>query len=81
MRVTLAILGLCAVGCDPIVNVAGAFFPAWLAAMAIGAALTVAIRYLFVVTHLEPHIGPRALVYASLAVLLIVLTWLVLYRS
>lgn len=75
----LAILLLA--GCDPVVSIAGAFFPGWAAACAIGIGLTVAIRQLFVATHLEPHIGPRALVYTSLAVLLITLLWLVLYRS
>jgi hypothetical protein len=68
-------------GCDPVVNVAGAFFPGWAAACAVGIALTVAIRQLFVAMHLEPHLGPRALIYPCLAVLLITLLWLVLYRS
>jgi hypothetical protein len=79
--VTVAILGLGAAGCDPVVNIAGAFFPGWLAATVIGAGLTVAIRYLFLITRLEPHLGSRPLVYTSLAVLLVVVTWLVLYRS
>jgi hypothetical protein len=79
--VAAAILCLVAAGCDPLVSIAGAFFPGWLAAMVVGAGLTVALRYLFLVTHLEPHIGPRAVVYTSLAVLLIVVIWLALYRS
>ena len=66
---------------DPVVDIAGAFFPGWLAAVLIGAGLTAAIRYLFVVTRLEPHLGPPALIYASLGLLLITASWLVLYRS
>jgi len=70
-----------AAGCDPILNVAGTFFPGWMAAILIGSALTVAIRYLFVFTGLEPHLGPLALIYTSLGVLLSVVSWLILYRS
>lgn len=49
--------------------------------MVIGSALTVAIRYLFVVIRLEPNVGPPALIYASLALLLTLVSWLILYRS
>ena len=68
-------------GCDPILNIGGTFFPGWMAAILIGSALTVAIRYVFVFTGLEPHVGPLALIYASLGVLLSVVSWLILYRS
>jgi hypothetical protein len=67
--------------CDPVVGVAGAFFPGWMAAVVVGIGLTAAIRYLFVATRLEPHIGPPAVIYASLGLLLITASWLVLYRS
>lgn len=76
-----AILGVGAAGCDPVVSIAGAYFPGWLAAILIGAGLTFAARYLIVATGLEPHIGPRVVVYPSLGLLLILLAWLVLYRS
>jgi hypothetical protein len=68
-------------GCDPILNIGGTFFPGWVVAILIGSALTVAIRYIFVFTRLEPHVGPLALIYASLGVLLSVVSWLILYRS
>ena|GEM_PF-278605 len=70
-----------AAGCDPILNIGGTFFPGWMAAILIGSALTVAIRYVFVFTGLEPHVGPLALIYTSLGVLLSVVSWLILYRS
>jgi hypothetical protein len=73
-----AILGA---GCDPILNVEGSFFPAWMASIAIGLALTAAARYLFARTGLEPHLGPPLLIYASLGLLLTLVTWLVLYRA
>jgi len=76
-----AALVLCAAGCDPLLNVAGSFFPAWLVATVLGVALTVAVRYVFAVAQLEPHLGPTVLVYASLGLLLTVVAWLVLYRA
>ena len=78
---TAAVLVCFAAACDPVVAVAGAFFPGWMGAILVGAGLTAAIRYLFVVTRLEPHIGPRAVIYPSLGLLLITASWLVLYRS
>jgi YtcA family len=68
-------------GCDPVVNIGGTFFPGWMVTILIGSALTVGIRYIFVFTRLEPHVGPLALIYTSLGVLLSVVSWLILYRS
>jgi len=68
-------------GCDPVINIGGTFFPGWMASILIGSALSVAIRYLFVFIGLEPHVGPLALIYTSLRVLLSVVSWLILYRS
>lgn len=78
---TAAVVVLFAAACDPVVGVAGAFFPGWMAAVLVGAGLTAAVRTLLVATRLEPHIGPPALIYASLGLLLITASWLVLYRS
>jgi len=72
---------LFAVGCDPVINIGGTFFPGWMVAILIGSALTVAIRYIFVFTRVESHLGPLALIYASLGLLLSVVSWLILYRS
>jgi len=68
-------------GCDPVINIGGTFFPGWMASILIGSALSVAIRYLFVFMGLEPHVGPLALIYTSLGLLLSVVSWLILYRS
>ena len=78
---TIGLLILFAAGCDPVLNIGGTFFPGWMASILIGSALSVAIRYLFVFTGLEPHVGPLALIYTSLGVLLSVVSWLILYRS
>jgi hypothetical protein len=79
--VSIAALVFVAAGCDPVINIGGTFFPGWMVAILIGSALTVAIRYIFVFTRLEPHVGPLTLIYTSLGVLLSVVSWLILYRS
>jgi len=67
--------------CNPLLNVEGSFFPAWMLCLVAGVALAVAARSLFVLLRLEPHLGPPILIYPSLALLVSVFTWLVLYRS
>ena len=65
--------------CDPVVNVAGANFPAWLLCAIVGAVLAATIRQVFAVTGLEPHLGPRLLIYPCLMVVLGCLTYLVFF--
>jgi hypothetical protein len=86
MRVTFrhvaaTALILLGAGCDPILNVEGSFFPAWMVSIAIGIALTAGMRYLFALARLEPHLGPLPLIYTSLGLLLTLVAWLVLYRT
>ena len=67
-------------GCDPVLNIAGAHFPAWLVcalAGALGAALT---RPLFLAVHIEAYLWPLPLVYASLAVLLACIMYLLFFN-
>ena len=79
--VSIAALVFVAASCDPVINIGGTFFPGWMVAILIGSALTVAVRYIFVFTRVEPHLGPLALIYTSLGVLLSVVSWVILYRS
>ena len=62
------VLGLAA--CDPVANIAGANFPAWLLCAIAGAGLAAMFRPLFVASGIEPYIGPLPLIYSCLAVLL-----------
>ncbi|MGH8012523.1 MAG: YtcA family lipoprotein [Candidatus Binataceae bacterium] len=62
--------GVTMMGCDPLINIAGANFPAWLLCAIIGAILTAVIRPLLSLTGLEPHLGPLIVIYPCLAVLL-----------
>jgi hypothetical protein len=77
----LALLAVLAAGCDPVLEIQGTFFPAWLLCMIVGVVLTIALRPLFVRLGIEPYLGPLPLIYTSLAVLLTLVTWLVFFRT
>ena len=76
----LAILPAFAAGCEPIVDIEGSFFPAWMLCIALGIALAVVVRRLLAALGLEPYLGPLALVYPSLALLLTLAAWLTLFN-
>jgi hypothetical protein len=65
-------------GCDPVVNIAGADFPAWLVCLIAGAVAAALLRPLLL--KLEPYMGPPLLVYTSLAVLLACVTYLMFFN-
>jgi hypothetical protein len=73
-------LAIATSGCDPVMNVFGSFFPAWVVCSIAGIALALALRLLLATVGLEAHLGPLALVYPSLALLLTMLAWLAFYR-
>jgi YtcA family len=68
-------------GCDPAVNLWGSVLPAWVVCLSLGAVLAGLLRWLFARTGLERHLGPLALVYPCLVVLLTCLAWIVLFRG
>jgi len=70
-----------AAGCDPILNIQGSFFPAWIVCMTVGVVLTAVGRQILAVSGLEPHLGPLTLIYPSLWVFTTLLTWLTFYRT
>jgi hypothetical protein len=78
--VATAVAAALAAGCDPLLNIQGAFFPAWILCIFGGLALTGATHRLLVATRLQPHLGPLALVYPSLALLWTMALWLVFFR-
>lgn len=78
---TLGAASVAAAGCDPILNIQGSFFPAWLICMVAGVVLTAVGRQLIVKARLEPHLGPLPLIYPSLWVLMTLVVWLVFYRT
>lgn len=69
-----------AVGCDPVINIAGANFPGWLLCAIVGIALAGLLRLLFVALGIEAHMGPGLLIYPCLMVLIGCLTWLIFFN-
>jgi hypothetical protein len=74
-----ALAALCA-GCDPVVNVAGANFPAWLLCAILGVLMAGMLRPVFAKTGLEPYLGPLLVIYPCLAVALACLVYLVFFK-
>ena len=73
----LALLTLAA--CDPVVNLAGANFPAWLLCAIVGAIMAGIFRPVFVATGIEPYLGPLLLIYPCLMVLSACLVYLIFF--
>ena len=68
-------------GCDPVVEIFGSFFPAWLICLFGGVALTVLSRELLAHIRIEPHLGPLFIVYPCLGIVFTLVFWLIFYRS
>jgi YtcA family len=77
--VSLPLASLLLAACDPVVNIAGANFPAWLLCAIVGAALAAAFRPVFVATRIEPYLGPSMPIYPCLAILLGCATYLTFF--
>jgi hypothetical protein len=78
MAVSIALLTLAA--CDPVINIAGANFPAWLLCAIVGAISAAVFRPLLVAIRVEPYLGPLILIYPCLAILLACLTYLIFFN-
>jgi len=64
----------------PQINVIGSFFPSWMLCAAIGIVVALIARWLFVRIDVDPYLGPRALVYPSLAILVTLVLWVTFFR-
>jgi hypothetical protein len=80
VRIGMPIAVLALAACDPVVNIAGANFPAWLLCAIVGAILATTLRPVFTATGIEPHLGPLLLIYPCLAVLLACLVYLFFFN-
>ena len=70
----------CYVGCDPVISIAGATFPVWMLCLFAGILVSLVLRPVFVATGLDDWMAPRPLVYASLALVVGFLCWLLIWR-
>ena len=64
----------------PQINVVGSFFPSWMLCAAIGIVVTVLAHRFLVRAGIDPYVGPRALVYPSLALLVTLVLWVAFFR-
>ena len=64
----------------PQLNLFGSFFPSWMLCAVIGIVVAVIGRRVFVRVGIDPYVGPRALVYPSLAILVTLVLWVSLFR-
>lgn len=69
-----------AAGCDPVINVAGANFPAWLFCILAGSLIAALFRPLFVLARIDPYLGPRPVIYTSLAVMFALIVWIIFFN-
>lgn len=68
-------------GCDPILDIDGAFFPAWIVSLVLGIAATAVARTFFVRWEIEEHLRPLPVVYGCLALSFTLSLWLIFYRT
>ena len=67
-------------GCAPSINIIGSFFPAWMICVTAGVILAFVVRFFLLRYHLETEVGPLALFYPCIVILLTCLLWLILFR-
>jgi hypothetical protein len=64
----------------PQLNVVGSFFPSWMLCASIGVVVALLARRFLVGVGIDPYVGPRALVYPSLALLVTLVLWVAFFR-
>lgn len=76
----VVLAALACTSCDPLIDVAGAFFPAWMLCILVAIAATVLLRLLFARTGIEPSLGPLLFIYPCLATAIAFACWVIVYR-
>jgi hypothetical protein len=68
-------------GCagNPSLNLLGSYFPGWVLCIFVASLLTVALRFVLRRFQAEHQLAPLIVVYPSLAVLLCLTLWLILF--
>jgi len=69
------------VACDPILDIDGAFFPAWMLCLIVGIILAFAAHPVFVRLEIDEHLGPPVLIYPCLVLLFTLGTWLIFFHT
>jgi hypothetical protein len=73
---------LLSAGCGraPSVDIIGSFFPVWMVCLTIAIVLASILRLVLLRYQFESEIGPVALFYPSVVILLSCLLWLIFFR-
>lgn len=76
------ILCLLCSGCGlaPSVDILGSFFPVWMICLTIAIAVTFVVRYVLLRYRMESEVGPLALFYPCVVLLVTCLLWLIFFR-
>lgn len=69
-----------AASCDPIVNVAGANFPAWLLCTIAGGIGVAILRVILLQLGIEPHLWWAPGVYTAAAILIACTVWIAFFN-
>jgi YtcA family len=77
---TLLLPLVAAAACDPIINVAGANFPAWLLCAIVGVVGLVLLRVTLLQSAVEPYLWWAPGVYASAGLLIASLVWIIFFN-
>jgi hypothetical protein len=78
--VTLVCLAVACAGCDPVINIAGANFPAWLLCAIIGALSIAAIRPILLLSGLDPYLWWRPGFYTSVGIMIASAVWVIFFN-
>ena len=82
IRSALALLLLLPLGgCDPLVNIEGAFFPAWLISGVTGLVCMVVTWSILRRLRIDEHLLLRAVSYICMFIFYTTLTWLLFYAK
>ncbi|MGO9438164.1 MAG: YtcA family lipoprotein [Terracidiphilus sp.] len=77
---TAACLFFTGCGRAPAINIIGSFFPAWMICLTAGVILAFVARAILLRYRLETEVGPLALFYPCVVVLMTCLLWLIFFR-
>jgi hypothetical protein len=66
---------------SPTLDVLGSYFPAWMASIVIGLAITVIVRQILIGLKLDAHLRPAVLVYLGMTVVWTLAIWLVCFEN
>lgn len=78
---SLLLVLLTMTGCDPQINIAGAYFPAWLLSGLIGLAAFWVLHLIFLRIQMVPFFVPVPLFYAALYIALTCGAWLLFFAA